>query len=289
MNRLRVADYFFVPELPVVVFAMPAQGAMAVHRHEFAELTIITGGTASHMTAQGRYPITAGDVFFVPPEQPHGFSDVRGLSLVNVLFLPKRLPENPDEVRGMPGWRALFESEPKYRDAQGFAGHLRLPPEELERVTTLVRELAEESKHYMAGATALVESLFTQLVVRLARSYGAHASPAGRRLLAVQKAIRHIEERHADTVELNVLAKKAGMSLSTFKRAFKAVTGTSPINYLLQVRLVRACHLLRDADKTVTEAALAAGFNDGNYFARQFRARMGCTPREWREKQDKVK
>ena len=87
------------------------------------------------------------------------------------------------------------------------------------------------------------------------------------------------------TIELGVLAKKAGMSLSTFKRAFKAVTGTSPIDYVLQARLARACHLLRDADKTVTEAALAAGFNDSNYFARRFRRRMGCTPREWRGKQ----
>ena len=285
MQRLRVADYLLVPELPVAVFAMPSQGAMGLHRHEFAELTIITGGSAAHVTAQGRYPITAGDVFFIPPEQPHGFAEVRGLSLVNVLFLPKRLPEISAEVRRMPGWQALFESEPKYRDAQGFAGHLRLPPEELERVTTLVRELEAETRGYVKGGAALVEALFTQMIVRLARSYGAHASPAGRRLLAVQKTIRHIEEKHAEAVELNVLAKKAGMSLSTFKRAFKAVTGTSPIDYLLQTRLARACHLLRDADTTVTEAALAAGFSDGNYFARQFRARMGCTPREWREKQ----
>lgn len=283
MLRLRVADYFYVPELPVAVLSMPEQGVMAVHRHEFSELTLITAGSAAHVTAQGRYPIAAGDVFYIPPEQPHGFADVRGLSLVNVLFLPKRLPEIPDEVRSMPGWRALFESEPKYRDAQGFAGHLRLPPEELERVATLVRELDAETKRYAPGATVLVEALFTQLAVRLARSYGAHASPAGRRLLAVQKAIRHIEEKHAEAVELNVLAKKAGMSLSTFKRAFKSVTGTSPIEYLLQTRLARACHLLREADTTVTEAALAAGFNDGNYFARQFRARMGCTPGEWRK------
>lgn len=269
----------------MAVYAMPSQGAMGLHRHEFAELTIITGGNASHLTAQGRYPIAAGDVFFVPPEQPHGFADVRGLSLVNVLFLPKRLPEISEELRGMSGWRALFESEPRYRDAQGFAGHLRLPPEELERVAMLLRELGAETRAYAKGGRVLAESLFTQLVVRLARSYGAHASPAGRRLLAVQKTIRHIEEKHTEALELNLLAKRAGMSLSTFKRAFKTVTGTSPIDYLLQVRLARACHLLRDAEKTVTEAALAAGFNDGNYFARQFRARMGCTPREWREGQ----
>jgi hypothetical protein len=162
MNRLRVADYFFVPELPVAVYAMPAQGAMAVHRHEFAELTIITSGSASHVTSQGRYPIAAGDVFFIPPEQPHGFAETKGLGLSNVLFLPMRLSGPAKEVIRMPGWQALFESEPKYRDAQGFVGHLRLPPEELERVTTLVRELAEEAKRYTAGATALVESLFTQ-------------------------------------------------------------------------------------------------------------------------------
>lgn len=269
----------------MAVLAMPSQGVMALHRHEFAELTIITGGSALHVTGQGRYPIAAGDVFYVPPEQPHGYADVRGLSLVNVLFLPGRMPVTAEEVRRMAGWQALFESEPRYRDAQGFAGHLRLPPEELERVMTLVRELDAETRVYAKGGGVLVEALFTQAVVRLARSYGAHASPGGRRLLAVQKTIRHIEEKYAETVELNVLAKKAGMSLSTFKRAFKAVTGTSPIDYLLQTRLARACHLLRDGDRSVTEAALAAGFGDGNYFARQFRRRMGCTPREWRERQ----
>lgn len=286
MQRLRVADYFPVSELPVAVHAMADQRAMALHRHEFAELAIITGGAAAHVTVQGRYPIAAGDVFFIPPEQPHGFADVRGsLSLSNVLFLPKRMPEPSAELRGMPGYQALFELEPKYRDAQGFVGHLRLPPEELERVAALVRELDDETRRRLPGGRVLVEALFTQIVVRLARGYGAHASPGGRRLLAIQKTIQHIETHHTDAVELEALAKKAGMSLSTFKRVFKAVTGTSPIDYLLQTRLGHACHLLRDADKTVTEAALFAGFNDSNYFARQFRARMGCTPREWREKQ----
>lgn len=283
MLTLSTGDYFRVPGMPVAVFAMPDQHAMELHRHEFAELTVVTAGVALHVTGQGRYPIGAGDVFYVPPEQPHSFAEVKGLGLVNVLFFSDRLQEMAEEVKGMPGWQALFEAEPKYRDAQGFAGHLRLPPEELERVTTLVRELEVETGKRGPGGLALVEAMFTQVVVRLARSYGAHASPAGRRFLAVQRAIRHLEERHAEAVELNVLAKKAGMSLSTFKRAFKAVTGTSPIDYLLQTRLARACHRLRDTETTVTEVALGVGFGDGNYFARQFRKRMGCTPREWRE------
>lgn len=286
MHRLRVVDYFFVPELPVAVHSEAEQKSMPLHRHEFAELTIITGGSAAHLTARGRYPIAAGDVFFIPPEEPHGFAEAKALSLSNVLFLPKRLPAPAAELRRMPGYQALFELEPRYRDAQGSAGHLRLPPGELDAVMMLVRELDAEARRYAAGGAVLAEALFAQLLVRLARGYGAHVSPAGRRLLAVQRTIRRIESAGGGgaDVKLDALAKVAGMSLSTFKRAFKSVTGLSPIDYGLQARLARACHLLRDEERTVTEAALAAGFNDSNYFARQFRRRMGCTPSEWRKR-----
>jgi len=54
MQRLKVADYFPVAELPVAVWAMPEQRAMPLHRHEFAELTSVTAGAAAHLTAQGR-------------------------------------------------------------------------------------------------------------------------------------------------------------------------------------------------------------------------------------------
>jgi AraC-like DNA-binding protein/quercetin dioxygenase-like cupin family protein len=284
VQRLRVADYFRVPELAVAVWAEPDQRAMPLHRHEFAELVVVRAGAASHLTEQGAYPVAAGDVFFIPAERPHGFAEVRGLSLCNVLFLPARLAPPPPELTALPGYQALFETEPRYRDAQGFAGHLRLPAEELERVLSLLRELETETARYAAGGATLVDALFRQLLVRLARGYGAHASSGGRRLLAVQRTVRHIGQNLARALTLEELAGQARMSASGFKRAFKAVTGASPIDYVLQTRLARACELLRDPELTVTEAALAAGFNDSNYFARQFRRRMGCAPSEWRER-----
>jgi len=285
MQHLRVADFFHHPQLAVAVWAESSQASFPPHRHEFAELVIVRAGTGSHLTAQGGYPIAAGDVFFIPPEQAHGYADVRGLSLCNVLFLPDRVDAPGEELRALPGYQALFESEPRYRDAQGFAGHLRLPPDELERVSALLRELQEETSRYAPGGATLVEALFRQLLVRLARGYGAHASPGARRLLAVQRAARHIEANLERAISLAELAREAKMSPTSFKRAFREVTGTSPIDYVLQTRLARACHLLRDPERNVTEAALEAGFNDSNYFARQFRRRMGCTPREWRARE----
>ncbi len=282
MQRLRVSTYFKVPELPVCVLVMTEQRAMEIHRHEFAELAIVTAGAAEHLTEQGSYPIAAGDVFFIPPELPHGYAHVQGLRLINVLFLPGRLPEPGAELRAMPGWRALFELEPKYRDAHGAAGHLRLPPPELARITALIRSLENECRAYTPGGIIWVTAVFQQLLVLLARSYVPNAAEAGRRLLAVEKVIGHIDENYAEELSLDLLARMAGMSPSTFKRAFRAVTGTSPIDYVMQTRLTRACHLLRTSETNITDAALATGFNDSNYFARVFRQRMGTTPSEWR-------
>ncbi|MDR1283525.1 MAG: AraC family transcriptional regulator [Opitutaceae bacterium] len=283
MLRLRVSNHFRHPgQLPVRILAMARQEPMEVHRHEFAELAIVTAGAGEHLTEQGSYPVAAGDVFFIPPELPHGYARTQGLGLTNVLFLPSRLPEPGEELRAMPGWRALFELEPKYRDMHGAAGHLRLPPEELARTMALVRTLDNECREYRPGGTTLVMAVFQQLLVMLARSYVPNAAEAGRRLLAVEKVIDHIDTRCTDELSLDTLARMAGMSLSTFKRAFRGVTGTSPIDYVMQARLGRACHLLRTSETSITDAALEAGFNDSNYFARVFRQRMGVTPREWR-------
>ncbi len=285
MQHLRVADFFHHPQLAVTIWAEPDQPPFPPHRHEFAELVVVWAGAGSHLTAQGSYPIAAGDVFFIPPEQAHGYAEVRSLSLCNVLFLPGRMDPPTVELQALPGYQALFESEPRYRDAQGFAGHLRLPPDELERVSALLHELRAETRRYAPGGATLVEALFRQLLVRLARGYGAHASPGARRLLAVQRAVRHIETNLGRPITLEELSRQAKMSATSFKRAFKEVTGASPIDYVLQTRLARACHLLRDPERNVTEAALEAGFNDSNYFARQFRRRMGCAPREWRARE----
>ena len=71
------------------------------------------------------------------------------------------------------------------------------------------------------------------------------------------------------------------MSLSVFREKFRSVTGTSAINYLIMLRLRRAMIMLVEKDKTISEVAHAAGFQDSNYFSRQFHKKIGMTPRRF--------
>jgi len=72
------------------------------------------------------------------------------------------------------------------------------------------------------------------------------------------------------------------MSRSNLMRVFRKATGQTPIEYLLRLRIQKAMELLRNSSLSITEIALEVGFNDSNYFTRQFRRVLGETPRSFR-------
>ncbi|WP_407700199.1 helix-turn-helix domain-containing protein [Steroidobacter agaridevorans] len=75
------------------------------------------------------------------------------------------------------------------------------------------------------------------------------------------------------------------MNLSRFHfcRVFRLSVGTSPREYLLQLRLQRAKALLKDSSSSVCEIAGICGFADQSHLTRMFRRRVGATPARWRK------
>jgi transcriptional regulator GlxA family with amidase domain len=72
------------------------------------------------------------------------------------------------------------------------------------------------------------------------------------------------------------------MSLRTFFRVFQKATGQSPNKYLKRVRLNHAAEKLRSTDETITEVAFACGFNNSNFFSREFNRDYGMSPSTYR-------
>jgi AraC family transcriptional regulator len=74
----------------------------------------------------------------------------------------------------------------------------------------------------------------------------------------------------------------AGLSRFHFLRRFRAITGTSPHQYLIALRLGAAADRLRSSADPVTSIALEVGFNDLSHFHQLFRRSFGLAPRRWR-------
>ena len=77
-------------------------------------------------------------------------------------------------------------------------------------------------------------------------------------------------------------ARLSGRSLSSFKRDFKAIFGTSPGKWLIARRLDHARLLLRSTQKDIPEVVDACGFENISHFTRVFKARFGLPPVRFR-------
>lgn len=98
--------------------------------------------------------------------------------------------------------------------------------------------------------------------------------------------IRKVQDycrRHLDAhIEIAELARIAGMSRSHFSREFSAHLSMSPQEFLIQERIKHAIQLLYNDAMTIKEVGYACGYQDVNYFCRQFRKTTGMSPGEYR-------
>lgn len=98
----------------------------------------------------------------------------------------------------------------------------------------------------------------------------------------VTEIVRHLADTFAEPHSLFDLAQRAGLSEFHFLRVFRKVTGVSPHQFLLRLRLNAAALQLRGTDQPITEIAYAAGFEDLSNFIRTFRAEFGTAPSRYR-------
>ena len=94
------------------------------------------------------------------------------------------------------------------------------------------------------------------------------------------QATREIQSDLSRTVVVGELADRAGMSQSAFFQHFKAVTGTSPLQYQKDLRLLHARDTLRGSDAKVSEVAFRVGYESSAQFSREYARKFGLSPRQ---------
>lgn len=105
-----------------------------------------------------------------------------------------------------------------------------------------------------------------------------HQSPFSR----LTKALHYLHEHYAQPISVDVLAQQVNMSVSAFHHHFKRLFYTSPLQYLKQVRLIKAKQMLRQEHISVSYAAERVGYRSFSQFSREYKRFFGTAPRNER-------
>jgi len=98
----------------------------------------------------------------------------------------------------------------------------------------------------------------------------------------VLEAVRYINAHFAEPCPLDTLAAVASMNRFRFAKRFRAVTGETANQYVINRRLSAAATLLASTQLPIADIAFDVGFNDLSHFDACFRSAFGCAPRVWR-------
>lgn len=95
-----------------------------------------------------------------------------------------------------------------------------------------------------------------------------------------------MQENLHTRLDLETLANEVNLSKFHFVSKYKELTGLSPIQHFLHLKIERACYLLDITQQSVSEISYSLGYEDSYYFSRLFKKVMGISPTRYRRKQD---
>jgi AraC-like DNA-binding protein len=126
--------------------------------------------------------------------------------------------------------------------------------------------------------TMLVQALRLHLAEGLRGGVGWLFALADKQMSA---AINSMHDDPAHRWTLQELAKRAGMSRSTFSLKFKQTVGESPMEYLTRWRMLLAGDKLTNSSDSISVIALSLGYESESAFSTAFKRVMGCSPRQY--------
>ena len=178
-----------------------------------------------------------------------------------------------NDLTGLPGFQLLFGHQAVVI-RQEMCGELFRDISKLYKLSGL-RE---------AGCRTAMMANFLMILHKLCSVALVPTSENTSKVSKISGVITFMKNSYHKTHSLESLARRAGMSVSGFQQKFRLLMGTSPMNYLLQLRLEAAAELLLiRRDFSVADIAERTGFYDGNYLARCFKRQFGTSPVRYRK------
>ena len=126
----------------------------------------------------------------------------------------------------------------------------------------------------------LLKSLFYRFIAEMLHQKG---RPEPKPPELKRQVIDYLQEHFNRPHTLESLGQACGYNPKYLARRFKKETGASPIDYLIRIRLGKACELLRGTSASVGEIAQIVGYDDMFYFNRLFKKNLGCSPGSYRQ------
>lgn len=234
------------------------------HSHSFTELFYIVSGEGELCLEEKKIPIKENHLIIINPHIKHTETSSSHNQLKYI-------------VLGIDNLKFQFAEEVNYciHDCKThqsvFVPLLQSMLNELRKKNMLYEEVLD---HYLA--------IFF-LIIKRVMNCDVTIAPSKNLSTECENVKLYIDSHYQNTITLDSLAAIAHWDKYYFSHMFTKEYGISPINYLLERRILQSKQLLKSTDYSVTQVAQSTGFSSQNYFSQAFKKSTGVTPNQYRK------
>jgi AraC family transcriptional regulator len=231
------------------------------------EFYAVVDGTCGVLLESGqKLPVRSKHLWVFPPHHVHGWHGNRASCNVAVFHFGYVPPQLEEVIEG----QEFLE-----RNLEGG---------ECEQISNLVRTMQPDYERPNALSDmrfhrGLLDLTLLALADQPARNISRSEWRAGEKVDAAIAWFRHNMHENPGVEEV---ASAVHVSKSHLRRIFLAAGRGSPHEVLNSMRLETAMRLMRETDLKLDSIATEVGFGSASDFSRAFKAKAGCSPREWR-------
>ena len=254
----------------------------AIHSHDFIEFAYVKKGAAIHHIAGKEIVVKKGDYFIIDYHAKHGYSpyEKEKFELIHCLFFPEILD---DALFGCKSFNELLNcylirfnqyqlseipTEYVFHDDDG-------------KILSLLYRIDQEAENKKAGHVELERCYLIELLVFTLRKIYTPAKVIHNEIVA--KIVDYANKNFSSEIALEKICGEMNYSLSYISRKFKEEIGMNFNKYVQRKRIEKACHLLAQTTKSVTEIAQETGYYDYKFFLKIFKENIKVSPREFRK------
>ncbi len=247
------------------------------HSHDFLSIIYIIDGDAKYEIDGKIYPVTAGTLFVCNPRVPHHRIIEKnqrieefqvGVSCILLKGLPVNclIPENEEPMHTL------------HRYGQAFSN--------------CIGEIAVEQQKNDEASVLMLKCLVMKLLVYIIKERCIPLNLAQKNVFELERydkkamvnnIVAFINDNYMKPVSLAKISENTYLSPIYVSKVFKEMTGESPINYLIRIRLSKACELLDSKEMKIKEIAGMVGYEDAYYFSKLFKKYFGVSPMTYRK------
>ena len=252
--------------------------SLQLHFHNCFEIGLCHTDSGTVRIGDERLAYEKGDVLCLASNVPHTiWSAPEKRALWTFVHLDPAALLGTDRIASMPdppGMLKLFSS-----------AAMLVRAADCPWAATLLRAMIDEQNRQDMGYETCIRDLCSVFFTHLLRLHARTSQRLEKSMvpsLSLAPALDYISAHYDENFPLDTLSRLCHISPTHFRRLFQEQTGTSPLAFLHQVRILKSCALLRTSSLDIAQISAQVGYTSLSCYNRHFKELIGCTPSLWR-------